>query len=159
MTKKLIYIIGLVIALMIPQKVEGQYINRKGSEFINQDGIRLSDSELIDVFGSDIYSETIVGARKQYNIGRKCILAGSILYAVGIAGSVYEYYEGFNTDFGPIMTYLLLYGGGAALDVGFPLYFIGKSRLDWAESHVNSSPNYSMVIGSTSNGIGLSIKF
>jgi hypothetical protein len=158
MTRKLIYIIGLVIALIIPQKVEGQYINRKGSSFINQDGIRLSDSELIGVFGSDIYLETIVGARKQYNIGRQCILAGSILSAVGIAGSIYESSIGFDTDFGLIMTYLLLYGGGAALDVGFPLYFIGKSRLVWAESYVNAS-DYSMVIGPTSNGIGLSIKF
>ena len=50
---------------------------------MNQDGRRLSDDELIDLIGEDIYFNTVVGARKQYNVGRKLLVGGLIGMGAG----------------------------------------------------------------------------
>ena len=134
--------------------VNAQYIHRDKSSFVYDNGVKLSDRELIDIVGMDTFTETIVGARKQYDVGGKLIAGGLIALGTGILFSALEWYD---TDFGALTTIVLFYGGGAAADTGTVLRIIGKSRLDWVEGYANTK--HYTVIGSTPNGFGVSIHF
>lgn len=153
--KKIVYILGLVIMLMIPQMAKGQYVQREGDRFTNQYGVCLTDPELINIVGPEVFTETVIGARKQYNAGSNLIWGGILAFGAGVTCTLCEVYD---FDFGMILTETLLYGGGAALDAGLVLYFIGKNRLNWVRDYANTH-NYSLNLGPTTNGVGLSIRF
>ena len=84
--KRILLACGLAAALLgLSQNASAQYnqIRRDGTNFVDQTGRALSDQALIDLVGEDVYFDTVVGARKQYNAGRKLILGGAIGLGAG----------------------------------------------------------------------------
>jgi hypothetical protein len=155
-------------------------IHRDGADFVNEAGRVLSDQELVNAVGADIYTETVVGARKQYKAGRALVISGAAGLGVGVTsflggllliaaagpeqrsdGQVY-----FDDDdlaaagggavlLGSLATAL----GGTALSVGIPLKAIGQSRLNWVENDYNGHQGYSIHFGSTPSGVGIALRF
>lgn len=86
--KKFILFCGILAAfLCLSQRASAQYtgqIHRDGNGFVTSSGQVLSDPELISLIGEDIYFETVVGARKQYNTGRRLITGGAIGMGAGV---------------------------------------------------------------------------
>ena len=77
---------GLVAAfLCLAQSANAQYA-RKGADLVNQNGVVLSDQDIIDLVGGNIFDETVIGARKQYKAG-KSLITGGLVGSMGNAGS------------------------------------------------------------------------
>ena len=85
--KRFALLCGLVAAfLCLTQSAKAQYvqqIHRDGAGFVDERGTALTDREIIDLVGEDIYFDTVVGARKQYTAGRKLIIGGLIGLGAG----------------------------------------------------------------------------
>ena len=170
----------LVVCLCFSLNANAQYvhqIHRNHDGFVNQDGRTLSDVELMDFIGESIYSETVVGARKQYNFGKWLIIGGSIGFvAGGLAGlsgvailslrATSERDLNHEWSLQRARGIALFYGGGSlyilgglALSTGIPLKIIGRNRLNWVEENYNGHQNLTCRFGSTDNGFGLSLIF
>ena len=175
---------GLVAAfLCLAQNANAQYlpaqIHRDGDGFVDEHRRGLSDSELIDAIGIDIFEDTVIGARKQYNAGRKLITGGAIAAGAGLlswlggmasiaaAGATQrsngELY--FEDDALAVGGALMIVSGGiamslgsCALSAGIPLKVIGQSRLNWVENDYNDR-NYSLHVGAAPHGVGLTLNF
>jgi hypothetical protein len=175
---------GLIAAfLCFAQNASAQYlpsqIHRDGNSFVDEKGQTLSDRQLIDAIGSNIYQETVVGARKQYNAGRSLIIGGAIGTGVGLlgtfsglimigaaaetnnSGDVYVQDEDLAYAGAAVMSTSLVAValGGVALSTGIPLKAIGQSRLNWVENDYNERRGHALHVGATPNGIGLALKF
>ena len=182
--KNLTIIGGLIAAfLCFAQNASAQYlpsqIHRDGDSFVDEKGHTLSDRQLIDAIGSNIYQETVVGARKQYNAGRGLIIGGAIGTGVGLLGTFSglimiaaaaetdKYGETRITDddlayagAAVMSTSLVAVAlGGVALSTGIPLKAIGQSRLNWVENDYNSHRGYTLNVGATPHGVGLALRF
>jgi len=186
--KKILSLCGLLAAfLCLSQNANAQYlpnqIHRDGAGFVDEHGMTLSDSELIDAIGIDIYEETVLGARKQYRAGRKLVTGGAIGMGTGLvsllagaalfssaSGVYYEYghtprYEIADEDVaiggGALMALgaCALAAGSAALSAGIPLKVIGQSRLNWVENDYNERQTYTLHVGAAPHGIGLTLQF
>ena len=148
-------------------------------------GVVLSDQTLIDLVGDDVFFETVVGARKQYNTGRRLIRGGAIGMGAGLLTALggaalfvansgewrdyetgtWHYYDTGNP--GAVTGVILLASGyvamiasGLALEAGIPFKFIGQSRLNWVENeYTDRARGYSFHVGSTPHGVGLSLTF
>ena len=183
--KKALILCGLVSAfLCLTQTANAQYrpdrIHRDGTDFVDSRGRTLSDSELIDAVGADIFTETVIGARKQYTAGRKLLISGIAGTGVGILGMVGGAvligtagpHENANNEIyfddrdkaeagavvltiGSLATAL----GATALSAGIPLKVIGQSRLNWVENQYNEQRGYTLHIGATPSGVGLAVRF
>ena len=151
--KHIISILILIYAFTL--SAQAQYIHRDKTSFITEEGMQLSDSELISIIGMDTFTETVVGARKQYEAGSNLLWGGLLALGAGLLCSALEVYD---TDFGLLLTNVLLYGGSAATDAGIVLRIIGKARLDSGEGYANRIYS-SIYLGTTSNGYGLSLTF
>ena len=177
---------SLVAALLcLTQNVYAQYIpaqiHRDKANFVDNRGMLLSDQELIGLIGEDVFFDTVVGARKQYNAGRKLVISGATGLGVGAAaviggvimidaaeprekpdGTVYFMDEDLAIA-GTLTTVLggiALSLGGVALSVGIPFKAIGQSRLNWVENEYNDrARGYSLQIGSAPHGMGLTLHF
>lgn len=189
--KKILMIGGMIAAfLCLSQNAQAQYvsqIHRDGDSFVDNRGVALSDQELVDLVGEDIYYETIVGARKQFNAGSRLIRSGAICSGVGLTGIVAgaiclassetgwdsemfyeeEYYDDVDLD-GLATAGILLMATGAVvaatgavlLDVGIPFRVIGQSRLNWVENDYNErNRDITLHFGAAPSGIGLTLKF
>ena len=179
--KRVALLTGLLIAcLCLAQNAKAQFIHqiqRNHADFLTQDGRKLSDVELIDLVGENVFSETVVGARKQFNSGKWLIIGGSIGLAAGeLAGLSgiailsleptsesdlnYDYYRqkaiGRALFYGSCSVFVL---GGLALSAGIPLRIIGRNRLNWVEENYNGHQNLSCSFGLTDNGFGLALNF
>ena len=184
--KKSIIFCGIVAAFMcLAHSANAQYlptqIHRDRADFIDNRGMVLSDQELIDLVGEDVFFDTVVGARKQYSVGRKLVVSGAAGLGVGMAGilggvamiaaaGATQASDGtvyFDNDdlavggaavmiLGSIATAL----GGTALSVGIPFKAIGQGRLNWVENEYNDrARNYSLHVGSAPHGLGLTLNF
>ena len=166
---------GLVAAfLCLAQSANAQYA-RKGADLVNQNGVVLSDQDIIDLVGGNIFDETVIGARKQYKAGKSLITGGLIGVGAGLAGSVLagvkaanDGYRDFETaveDDGAVLAlYLgstaLLSAGFAAINGGIVLKTIGKKRLNWVSEEANRvSGNVTLNVGATPNGFGIALNF
>ena len=184
--RKSIIFCGIVAAFMfLTHNADAQYlpaqIHRSGASFVDEHGRTLSDNELIDAVGMDIFEETVIGARKQYTTGRKLVVSGAAGLGVGLAGIVGgalmiaaanpqqgqdgRVYYG-NEDLaaaGGVVTGLSAIAmslGGTALTVGIPFKAIGQSRLNWVENDYNErSRGYSIHVGAAPHGMGLTLNF
>ena len=190
--KRILLISGLFAAfLCLTQNANAQYvqIHRDGAGFVDNAGITLSDQELIDLVGDDVYFDTVVGARKQYSAGRRLVRGGAITTGVGVTsilgGSILmltnatgrshyydydydqieDYFEGDETG---LAIGALLFAGGyvativgaAVLTAGIPLKVIGQSRLNWVENDFNNrSRQASLRFGAAPSGVGLTLRF
>ena len=185
--KKIQFLCGLVAAFLgLAQNANAQYIpnqiHRDGAGFVDEHHRALSDGELIDAVGLDIYEETILGARKQYSAGRKLITGGAIGMGAGLLGTLtgvalvaaggatyYEYgqtrYEIYDEGYAVAGAAFLLLGasalaaGSAALTAGIPLKVIGQSRLNWVENDYNERQAYTLHVGAAPHGVGLTLNF
>lgn len=180
--KRIALIFGLVAALLfLTQNANAQYA-RKGANIVDPNGYVLSDSQLINVVGQNVFDQTVVGARKQYKAGRKLIWGGIAGIVAGAAGAVYSivklndagYVNLDLTNPDHIKTVLdndpsiaamylgssaLTSLGGTAFTAGVVLKTIGKKRLNWVEDQANAAKGYSLHVGATSNGMGLYLNF
>ena len=185
--RKLAILCGLVAAFMcLTQNAKAQYatsLQRNHGNLIDQRGNLLSDVEIRNLVGDDIYNETYVGAKKQYAIGHKLVWGGAAGTVVGLAAMVggqylfaqNTYWAGNETtpqtlhfsDEEKGTAGLLLCTGGLlmtslsaiALEVGIPFHIIGKKRLDWVAENYNSGVNLTYHVGATPNGIGFALQF
>ena len=185
--KNLTTICGLVAAfLCLAQNANAQYlpdqIHRDGAGFVDEHGRSLSDRELIDAVGIDIFEETVLGARKQYTAGRKLITGGAIGMGAGLVGTLVGvvlfnegsavYYENGQAPRYEIEDEAAIGGaalmalgacamaaGSAALSAGIPLKVIGQSRLNWVENDYNERQGYTLHIGAAPHGLGLTLNF
>ena len=166
---------GLVAALLcLTQNANAQYA-RKGADLVSQNGVTLSDQDIMSIVGNDVFDQTVIGARKQYKAGKGLITGGIIGIGAGLAGSVLsgvkaanDGYKDFETavenDGAVLAMYLgsvaALSLGSAALTAGIPLKIIGKKRLDWVAEEANRvSGNVSLNVGATPHGFGIALNF
>ena len=180
--KKFALLCGLVAALLcLTQNASAQYA-RKGANIVEKNGYILSDSQLINVVGQDVFDQTVVGARKQYKAGRKLIWGGIAGILAGTAGVVYSIVKlndaGYTNvdltspddikeilDKDPSIAALYLGSsaltsiGGTAFTAGVVLKTIGKKRLNWVEDQANAARGYSLNVGATPGGMGLYLTF
>ena len=180
--KKIALLCGLVAALLcLTQNASAQYA-RKGANIVDKNGYVLSDSQLINVVGQNVFDQTVVGARKQYKSGKRLIWGGIVGIAAGFAGTVYSIvklndagytdvdltsYEDLKVilDNDPSIAHMylgssaLMSVGGTAFTAGVVLKTIGKKRLNWVEDQANAAKGYSLNVGATSNGMGLYLTF
>ena len=183
--KKALILSGLVAAfLCLTQNANAQYlpaqIHRDGASFVDERGRTLSDSELIDAVGVDIFTETVIGARKQYTAGRKLLISGIAGLGVGVAGVVggsllvaaagphqnanNEVYfdDPDKAEVGAVVVLISSLAtalGGTALSAGIPLKVIGQSRLNWVENNYKEQRGYTLHVGAAPSGFGLSVRF
>ena len=185
--KRILIISGVIAAfLSLAQNASAQYrparIHRDRADFVDEHRRILSDSELIDAVGVDIYEETVLGARKQYKSGKTLIWGGVAGMAAGFAGVVYSIvklndagYQNLDLtnpdhiktvlDNDPSIAAMYLGSsaltslGGTAFTAGVVLKTIGKKRLNWVEDQANSAKGYTLNIGTTRNGMGLYLNF
>ena len=173
--KRFAILCGLVAAfLCLAQNANAQYA-RKGNHIVNSNGDALSNQEIIDLVGNEVYEQTDIGAWKQYKAGKGLITGGIIGIGAGLAGSVLagvkaanDGYRDFETaveDDGAVLAMYLgsvaaLSLGSAALTAGIPLKIIGKKRLDWVSEEANRvSGNVSLNVGATPHGMGIVLNF
>ena len=166
---------GLVAALLcLTQNANAQYA-REGNHIVNSNGVALSNQEIIDLVGNDVYEQTVIGAWKQYKAGKGLITGGILGIGAGLAGAVltgvkagkagYNDLEtAMNNDGSIAAMYLASTAaaslGSAALTGGIVLKIIGKKRLDWVSEEANRvSGNVSLNVGATPNGMGIVLNF
>ncbi len=166
---------GIVAALLcLTQNANAQYA-RDGYHIVNQNGVPLSNQEIIDLVGVDVYEQTVLGAWKQYKAGKSLITGGIIGIGAGLAGAFVTGYKagkaGYNdmqtalSDDGSIAALYLASAaaaslGSAALTGGIVMKIIGNKRLDWVSEEANRvSGNVSLNVGATPNGMGIVLNF
>ena len=166
---------GIVAALLcLTQNANAQYA-RKGADLVSQNGVVLSDQDLVNLVGSDVFEQTVVGARTQYKAGKSLIPGGIIGIGAGLAGAFVTGYKagqaGYNdmqtalSDDGSIAALYLASAaaaslGSAALTGGIVMKIIGNKRLDWVSEEANRvSGNVSLNVGATPNGMGIVLNF
>ena len=166
---------GIVAALLcLTQNANAQYA-RKGADLVSQNGVVLSDQDIVNLVGSDVFEQTVVGARKQYKAGKSLITGGIIGIGAGLAGAFVTGYKagkaGYNdmqtalSDDGSIAALYLASAaaaslGSAALTGGIVMKIIGNKRLDWVSEEANRvSGNVSINVGATPNGMGIVLNF
>lgn len=166
---------GIIAALLcLTQNANAQYA-RKGADLVSQNGFTLSDQEIINIVGNDVFDQTVIGARKQYKAGKGLITGGILGIGAGLAGSVLagvkaandgynDFQRAVENDGSVLAMYLgsvaALSLGSAALTAGIPLKVIGKKRLDWVAEEANRvSGNVTLNVGATPNGFGIALNF
>ena len=182
--KRISFLCGLVAAfLCFAQNANAQYaqIHRDRADFVDNRGVVLSDQELIGLIGEDVFFDTVVGARKQYTLGRKLVVSGAAGLGVGMTGILggiamiaaaggtqasdgTVYFD--NEDLAVGGAAVMILGsiasalGGTALSIGIPFKAIGQGRLNWVENEYNDrARNYSLHVGSAPHGMGLTLTF
>lgn len=173
--KRFAILCGLVAAfLCLAQNANAQYA-RKGADLVDQNKVVLSDQDIINLVGNDVFDQTVVGARKQYKAGRGLITGGIIGIGAGLAGAFITGYKAGKAGYNDLETALSNDGsiaamylastaaaslGGAALSGGIILKTIGKKRLDWVSEEANRvSSNVSLNVGATPHGMGIVLNF
>ena len=166
---------GIIAALLcLTQNANAQYA-RKGADLVSQNGVVLSDQDIVNLVGSDVFEQTVVGARKQYKAGKSLITGGIIGIGAGLAGAFVTGYKAGKAGYNDMQTALSNDGsiaalylasaaaaslGSAALTAGIPLKIIGKKRLDWVAEEANRvSGNVTLNVGATPNGFGIALNF
>ena len=181
--KKFTLFCGLVAAcLCLAQNANAQYagpIHRSGAYLADMRGNILSDHEVLNLIGEQIYDETYVGAVKQKKAGKTMIWTGLLGTGVGLAGVVagsMMVAENAHKDSGNNVVYdnedkaktgaMLLAGGyvlsavgGVLLDIGIPVSIIGKKRLNWVADDYNARKGLTYQIGATPSGVGFALNF
>ena len=181
--KRFAFLCGLVAALLcLAQNASAQYagpIHRNGAYLADARGNILSNHEVLNLIGEQVYDETYVGASKQRKAGKTLIwsgigglVGGGVLYGAGFAkiadkvtrnSSKEEIQKALEDNPGSagmiLGGTLLMAAGGVALDAGIPLAIIGKKRLNWVADDYNAKKGLTYRIGATENGVGFALNF
>ena len=190
--KKIIVLVIAAVAFIASSVVaNAQYrpstLNQHRAGLEDENGHALTDQEVFELIGEDVYNQTYVGATKQYKTGKILTIVGAATTGVGLVGTIagsvatayaienghvtYETKNGKRVvkDFdnkaalaavGFAGGVALLAAGDICLSVGIPLQIIGKKRLDWIATEYNHS-NYSANIrfGAGQYGTGVVLSF
>ena len=190
--KKIIVLVIAAVAFIASSVVaNAQYrpsaLSQHRAGFEDENGHTLTDQEVFELIGEDVYNQTYVGATKQYKTGKILTIVGAATTGVGLVGTIagsvatayaienghvtYETKNGKRVvkDFdnkaalaavGFAGGVALLAAGDICLSVGIPLQIIGKKRLDWIATEYNHS-NYSANIrfGAGQYGTGVVLSF
>lgn len=188
MKKKVFAVIALVLLTTIGAiQTKAQYLpsslESSRGYLIDQNGDRLSDRDVRMAIGEEIYHDTYVGARKQYQAGDKLLKGGIIGLAAGTAvtlssaillatGEVMvnqQTREVTSMDMSAAMGVLGVYAGITAmtlgavvLEAGIPFKIIGSRRLNWVAENYNENQrpgNISLRFGAGQYGTGLVLSF
>lgn len=91
--KRFAFLCGLVAAfLCLAQNASAQYagpIHRNGAYLADARGNILSNHEVLNLIGEQVYDETYVGASKQRKTGKTLIWTGLIGTGAGVAGAYF----------------------------------------------------------------------
>ena len=190
--KKIIVLVIAAVAFIASSVVaNAQYrpstLNQHRAGLEDENGHALTDQEVFELIGEDVYNQTYVGATKQYKTGKILTIVGAATTGVGLVGTIagsvatayaienghvtYETKNGKRVvkDFdnkaalaavGFAGGVALLAAGDICLSVGIPLQIIGKKRLNWIATEYNHS-NYSANIrfGAGQYGTGVVLSF
>lgn len=190
--KKIIVLVIAAVAFIASSVVaNAQYrpstLNQHRAGLEDENGHTLTDQEVFELIGEDVYNQTYVGATKQYKTGKILTIVGAATTGVGLVGTIagsvatayaienghvtYETKNGKRVvkDFdnkaalavvGFAGGVALLAAGDICLSVGIPLQIIGKKRLNWIADEYNHS-NYSANIrfGAGQYGTGVVLSF
>ena len=190
--KKIIVLVIAAVAFIASSVVaNAQYrpstLNQHRAGFEDENGHTLTDQEVFELIGEDVYDQTYVGATKPYKTGKILAIVGAATTGVGLVGTIagsvatayaienghvtYETKNGKRVvkDFdnkaalaavGFAGGVALLAAGDICLSVGIPLQIIGKKRLNWIATEYNHS-NYSANIrfGAGQYGTGVVLSF
>lgn len=140
-----------------------QMLMRYKSGRLSLGGCKLSDLEVKNIIGEQVYYETYLGARHQRKVGTWLASFGAVVTIGGIVleshgiswGDPAFYYSGLAVD----AVGMAMIGGGIAY------LCIGRGRLRWAASDYNERNVYdrdravSLEFGPTASGVGLSLRF
>ena len=157
-------------------------LERRLANLVDGEGIVLTDAEVLDLIGEQVYYETYLGAKKQCETGRLLKWIGVAGTAVGQSamalGSI-SGLLGFFSIFIPkprdnanhaedrFQLAEILFDGGAIVSclgvvcfsTGVTFSLIGKNRLEWIADDYNSNRNLTWSVGATPNGVGVVLKF
>jgi len=144
---------------------------RRGSNLVDGSGTILTDAEVLDLVGDPIYSESYLGAKKDYQTGRALIWSGAAGMVVGLVSIPVGYYftaRGIFTIepsaiFGGMVAFyggiILASGGCVVLCGGIPLSIQGKKGLNRVADEYNAGRNLTYNVGATPNGVGIVLRF
>ena len=179
--KRFLTICSLAAAfLCLAQNASAQYtypISRSGANLVDDNGNKLSDAQIVEAVGADIYTQTVVGARKQVKAGRGLIwggVAGMVAGTAGVVAGMVMVNKNAHYDSNKQLIYdnkekamtgaaLYLLGGvvagvgSLAVDFGIPLAIIGSKRLNWVADQANAEVSYNF--GLTPSGVGFALNF
>lgn len=171
------YFCLFVTFLCIAQRADAQYatsIHHEHGKLVDSRGVVLSDNEVMNLIGDEIYNATYLGAKKQCKIGRTLIWSGVAGMVAGTGMMMWgqelftdsPYMQGIGTETEGKVGLALCVGGllvnslgSAALNVGIPLSIVGNKRLDWIADNYNGSANLTFQVGAAPNGFGLTLRF
>ena len=167
----------LATFLCLAERADAQYatsVHQRHGRLVDGDGVVLSDSDVLNLIGDEIYNETYLGAKKQCKVGRTLIWSGAAGMVAGMGMMMWgqelftdsPYMQGIGTETEGKVGLALCVGGllvnslgSAALNVGIPLSIIGNKRLDWVVDNYNGEANLTVKVGAAPNGFGLTVRF
>lgn len=167
--KRVFIILMGIFALGLGQaqaQINPDYLSMKKGKFYDENGRVLTDGQMRQIIGNQIFEETYRGATKQFKAGKSLITWGAIGLGVGAvaAGACTALYQDSYDDAliaGAYGGYALATLGAIALEVGIPLKIIGKSRLNWIADNYNESKTISLHVTGcpVAPGLGLALVF
>jgi hypothetical protein len=177
MKRIILYFCLFATFLGLAQRADAQYataVHQKHGKLVDGNGVALSDNDVLNLIGNEIYNETYLGAKKQCKVGRTLIWSGAAGMAVGMGMMMWgqelytdsPYMQGIGTETEGKVGLALCVGGllvhslgSAALNVGIPLSIIGNKRLDWVVDNCNEGSDLTIKVGAAPNGFGLTVRF
>ena len=178
MKKLFVICILLAAGLGFAQEAKAQFagpITRQDANLVDQSGHILTDSEIIALVGNDIYEETVVGARRQFQAGKGLIIGGAASIGAGLVFAVFsgvemakskqDYNNNRSYSYGPAAgLYLCSVAftslGTLALGGGIAFRSIAKGRLGWVANQCNpASGSVSLEWSATPAGAGIVMRF
>lgn len=160
---KLTFIVGFALLACLSAKAQSPagrlFYEGKGDYSIG--GKQLSDGELCDLIGDDVYYNTYLSAQKQRRLGLPLGIVGAGLLGATVAWYAVAIDAPWIHEKDVIISSSIVGGIGLVASAGFALYFIGNGRLKWIAQDYNSRNGYAMALsfGPTRHGVGLSLNF
>ena len=184
MKKPFVLCILLAACMGFAQEMKAQFagpIVRKDANLVDRNGNILSDEDIIGLVGSDIFEETVVGARRQLQAGKGLIIGGAAGIGTGLVFAVFtgvamannsaqhdrDMRDGrrdvYTYGYAPALYFCSVAFtslGLTALGGGIAFRAIGKGRLGWVADQCNSHKAVATLEWSaTPAGAGLVMRF
>jgi hypothetical protein len=184
MKKILVLVVLLALGSALAPDLKAQFampVTRQNANLVDRNGVILTDDDIIDLVGQDIYEETVVGARRQLRSGKALIIGGAAGIGTGMVLNIFAHaamaknkvehdrdmMDGHRDvyTFGRAPGLFLLSAafstaGVLALGGGIAFRSIGKARLSWVAEQCN--PRTKDVVlqwSATPGGAGLVMRF
>lgn len=184
MKKILVLVVLLALGSAFAPDLKAQFampVTRQNANLVDRNGVILTDDDIIDLVGQDIYEETVVGARRQLRSGKALIIGGAAGMGTGLVFSVFAHVAMANNkvqhdrDMRDGHRDVYSYGwapglflcsaaftaaGSLALGGGIALRSIGKGRLGWVAEQCNPrTRDVTLEWSATPAGAGIVMRF